>query len=187
MNKFFRKAKGFTLIELMIVVAIIGVLAVLGIYGVRRYMSNAKSAEARANIGQIATNAQASYDHELPGTGAVLTPGSSSAVLKQLCSSASNSVPATAANVQAKKYQSSAGDWTADVGTPGKGFACLRFVLDSPQYYQYTYASTGGGFTATANGDLDGNGTWSTFALAGTLANGIVNVAPTISETNPDE
>lgn len=44
---------GFTLVELMVVVAIIGVLATLGTYGTRRYMLTAKTAEATQFIGSI--------------------------------------------------------------------------------------------------------------------------------------
>ncbi len=55
---------GFTLIELMIVVAIIGVLAVLAVFGVRRYIANAKAAEARNTVARIAQSTLASYEFE---------------------------------------------------------------------------------------------------------------------------
>ena len=53
-----RNKRGFTLVELMIVVAIIGVLSALAIYGVRKYLTNAKTAEGRMGLGRIAKDAQ---------------------------------------------------------------------------------------------------------------------------------
>src|SRR5690606_38657512 len=60
-----RRNRAFTLVELMIVVAIVGLLAALAIYGVRKYMTNAKTTEARNALGQISKGAQISWDREL--------------------------------------------------------------------------------------------------------------------------
>ncbi|MFH0926501.1 MAG: prepilin-type N-terminal cleavage/methylation domain-containing protein [bacterium] len=47
--------KGFTLIELMIVVAIIGILATIAIPSFTRFSCKAKQSEAKANLGSIFT------------------------------------------------------------------------------------------------------------------------------------
>jgi len=52
---------GFTLIELMIVVAIIGILAAIAIPNFLKYQAKSKQSEARANLTSIYTNALTWY------------------------------------------------------------------------------------------------------------------------------
>lgn len=51
--------KGFTLIELMIVVAIIGILAAIAIPNFLRFQAKSKQAEAKTNLGAVGTTAEA--------------------------------------------------------------------------------------------------------------------------------
>lgn len=54
-------SKGFTLIELMIVVAIIGILAAIAIPNFLTYQCKARQAEAKTNLGAIRVSQEAYY------------------------------------------------------------------------------------------------------------------------------
>ena len=153
-----------------------GVLAVLAISGVRKYIANAKSAEARNSVGVIGRDAVAAYEAGAP---------------RRLCPSASRSVPDSVLKVSGKKYLSTPGEWEIDK-TANAGFACLKFSMTSPQYYSYSYrakgaSAPGDGFEAIANGDLAGNGVISHFKLTGQIgAGGTLDLAPRLIEETPD-
>jgi len=183
--------RGFTLVELMIVVAIIGVLAALAIYGVTRYLASAKTSEAKNTIGAISRGAQAAYERE-QNAAELLSEGASGAVFTHdLCGgstfSTGNGIPL------GRKDQPNSTTFTAPaagVNTPNIGWLCLRFSISDPVYYRYGYRAstlgstfsvagpatpTGlssvatGSFLAFAEGDLNANSVNSAFGIQGAV------------------
>ncbi len=183
---------GFTLIELMIVVCIVGVLAVLAVYGVQKYVAHAKSAEATSSVGEMAKDAAAAYERESMAA-SVMAVKTSSGVARRLCGSATATVPASATSIQGRKYQSLPSEWNKDAAT-NAGFACLKFTIDQPQYYMYSYTASGTSgnagdtFTAQAQGDLNGDGVLSLFQVTGTINSSyVMNVAPNLVIVRPED
>ena len=129
---------GFTLVELMIVVAIIGILAALAIYGVRRYLASAKTSEAKNNIGAINRGAQGAYERESNDTQLLGEGSLGNQVNHNICAGAT-AVPVGGVP-GGKKYQpatGSAADFNA--GNNLIGWKCLKFSMTTPHYFQYGY------------------------------------------------
>ena len=188
--------RGFTLIELMIVVVIIGILASLAIYGVQKYVASSKSAEAKTMLGRISKDMLTFYEGENQNY-QVLGFGGSAAITRSLCPAAT-AVP-TAVPSRAKAMpQSNA--FNTD------GWSCLGTTWSNPTYYQYQVvssqtgsftgntlvsATSGQTFTAVAKGDLDGDGTLSTFNLGGQVVSDsgqlVLVLATTVQEIQPEE
>jgi type IV pilus assembly protein PilA len=154
---------GFTLIELMIVVAIIGVLAAVAIPAFLKYIKRAKTTEAVNGVKKIADGARTYYLDERVGQG--LTGFN---VARQYPVADTGVVPALGAtSCQTGSSQKIEPDPTLWVGT----WSELKFGMEDPHYYAYQYVGSGVGtdsqFTARAHGDLNCDTTFSTFEMAG--------------------
>ncbi len=150
--------------------------ATLAIHGVRRYIANAKRAEAKNALGRIARSIVAEWEREEVDAKGKVTPRRS----KKLASFP----PVPKAVPRGEKVQTSPEDW--------KDWARLHFEMSSaPQYFQYEVRAAKDGESADvlARGDLNGDGKTSLFKVTVKLdrKNDALVIVPKVEETDPDE
>ena len=121
--------KGFTLLELMIVVAIIGVLAAVAVPGFMAYIKRSKTAEAKTNMDSIRKGAIAFFEAEHYNKDGLV------AVTKQY--PAENAYLGPSTPEVGVKWQVPDDDEKLH-DAPWKQ---LNFRISGPAYYAYTYRS----------------------------------------------
>jgi type IV pilus assembly protein PilA len=122
------RKRGFTLIEMMIVVAVVGILSALAVYGVRKYLLSAKTSEALEMIREI-KSAQESYKSD---TFSYLDVSGNKSALSDLTGFYPTATPGK------KKWAWGGGD-----GTVPDRWRSLNVVTNAP--VQFAYGCSAGG------------------------------------------
>jgi prepilin-type N-terminal cleavage/methylation domain-containing protein len=158
------KQRGFTLIELMIIVAIIGILAAVAIPAFMDYMKKSKKTEASLQLNKIAKNSKVYYNTNAQFVQLKGDPKPTTFAAGTTCKMAAEN------------------DWAADTT---QAWATLDFQIDEPNLFQYSYDKVSLiSATAMAEGDLDCDGTTITYTLGLDATGG--NASATITEPPPN-
>jgi prepilin-type N-terminal cleavage/methylation domain-containing protein len=141
-----RQQRGFTIIELMIVVVIVGILAAVAIPMFTSHMTHAKASEAMLQLNKLAVDAKTYYfaNTKYPQGTATVLPGADGTA----CANADRKFATTPA-------------WTTD-----PIWLNLGFEIGEPNLFSYHWTSSSSTVAqALAVGDLDCDGTKITYQL----------------------
>lgn len=168
MKKLLRKKDGFTLIELMIVVAIIGILAAIALPQFLNYVKRSKTSEATNQLKGLYTNVATYYGQERGG-------GTLGSTTSGSCIVDSTNGGAPYPDIATVSSQKLTTDWSQD-----PTFKALGFSISDPHFFTYAVdtqitASCGIGtalapagtpiYVLSAHADLDDDDTYSTFSM----------------------
>lgn len=166
---------GFTLVELMVVVTIIGLLATIAIPGFVKYLRKSKAVEAHEALQKIKIGAKAYYMSEKWDTHGNFLPNAFPTGINK-----------TPAKPHCDRQLTPTASWDAN------GWAPVRFALVEAHYFSYDFSSNGSTgiqarYTAYAYGDLDCDGVESTYDIRGAVNNegDVYTRGPMV--TNPTE
>jgi prepilin-type N-terminal cleavage/methylation domain-containing protein len=159
---------GFTLIELMIVVAILAILAVTAVPAFVKYMRRARTTEAVDQLDKLTKGAAFYYTakHITPGDGAMAPCQFPAAqAVTPSAGTCCASIDASVDTDDDGRCDPNPSAW--NVGS----WPSLTFQLNDAHYFVYGFDSSGvrheAMFTATAHADLDCDGEQSTFQRIG--------------------
>ena len=148
--------------------------------GAEEYIRKSKGTEALTSVKMMALGAQEFAETERVEVGSIQSSQSSG-----FPRAAAGPTPPLGACCKGEK-QRCAPDPSLWSQPP---WSDLTFTVDHPHYYSYQYKPAGDGqsFTALAFGDLDCDGSYSTFSLTGTIgADGATSIGQ-VSRDNPLE